>query len=96
MSRTAPGRDEPFGAIVRSIRNREHSGAMAAAPKLTSRERQVLVLIADGYTAARIAKELGIEVSTVRKHRENLMRKLDLHNTAELVLYVVRHSMRRT
>ncbi|RJG14043.1 DNA-binding response regulator [Pseudomonas cavernicola] len=57
---------------------------------LTRRERQVLVLIAQGAKAREIAERFCISPFTVRKHRENLMRKLDLHNTAELAAYAVR------
>jgi DNA-binding NarL/FixJ family response regulator len=67
---------------------------MEAAAKLTERERQVLALIGRGYPVSRIAEALRIEASTVRKHRENLMRKLDLHTTAEIVLFVVRKIVR--
>lgn len=63
--------------------------AMSPVP-LTRRERQVLGLVAHGTTARLIGERLGISPLTVRKHRENLMRKLDLHNTAELTAYAVR------
>lgn len=57
---------------------------------LTRREQQVLAMAALGATAAQIAQDLHISPYTARKHRENLMRKLGLHNTAELVAYAVR------
>lgn len=57
---------------------------------LTRREQQVLALAALGATAAQIAQDLHISPYTARKHRENLMRKLGLHNTAELVAYAMR------
>lgn len=57
---------------------------------LTKREQQVLALAAQGATAIQIAAELHISPFTARKHRENLMRKLALHNTAELVAYAMR------
>lgn len=57
---------------------------------LTAREQQILGLVAQGATAREIADALHISPLTVRKHRENLMRKLDLHNTAELAVYAVR------
>ncbi|WP_052097494.1 response regulator transcription factor [Achromobacter sp. RTa] len=60
------------------------------AETLTPREQQVLALAALGATAAQIAQDLHISPYTARKHRENLMRKLALHNTAELVAYAVR------
>ncbi|MFO1358593.1 LuxR C-terminal-related transcriptional regulator [Plasticicumulans sp.] len=51
---------------------------------LSPRERHVLALIAAGHGNREIADQLSISVSTVRKHRENLMQKLDLHNIAEV------------
>ncbi|QWK79521.1 response regulator [Ochrobactrum sp. BTU1] len=57
---------------------------------LTRRELQFLALIPQGATTREIADRLGISVFTARKHRENLMRKLDLHSSAELTAYAVR------
>ena len=54
---------------------------------LTSREIQALGLIARGSTDRDIAASLAISLSTARKHRENLQRKLDLHKSAQLVIY---------
>lgn len=62
----------------------------APAETLTRREHQVLALAAQGSTAAQIGAALHISPLTARKHRENLMRKLGLHSTAELVAYAVR------
>lgn len=61
----------------------------AAAPRLTERERQVLQLIAEGLTSMQIGDRLHIAASTVDVHRRNLMRKLDLHNVAELTRYAI-------
>lgn len=58
---------------------------------LTDREREVLRYIADGKTTAHIADVLQISVHTVRSHRENLMKKLDLHSKTELTKYALRH-----
>lgn len=57
---------------------------------LTEREREVLILIADGLTNAEIAERLGISVKTVDRHRENLMRKLNLHSRVDLVKYAIK------
>lgn len=51
---------------------------------LTKREREVLVHVAMGRSNKEVAGELGISVRTVETHRENLMRKLDIHSVAEL------------
>jgi two-component system, NarL family, response regulator NreC len=62
---------------------------------LTERERQVLQLLAEGMTNKGVATALMLGVSTVETHRLNLMQKLNLHNTAELVLYAVRKKILR-
>ena len=56
---------------------------------LTSREMEVLQLIAEGDANKQIAAELGIGIKTVEKHREHLMQKLDLHDTAGLTRYAI-------
>ena len=58
--------------------------------ELTPRERQVLRLIAEGHSNKEIARMLELSVNTVSVHRANLMSTLDIHRTAELVLYAVR------
>ncbi len=60
---------------------------------LTQREREVLKLIAEGYKNKEVADTLCISLKTVEKHRANLMRKLDLHNTSALTLYAVQQGM---
>lgn len=57
---------------------------------LTDREREVLQLLAEGRTNKEVAARLEVGVSTVETHRANLMQKLGLHSTAEIVLYAVR------
>ncbi|MGO4337152.1 response regulator [Labrys sp. KB_33_2] len=66
------------------------AGGIVSPIPLTQRERQILLLAAQGLTAREVAGRLGIQYLTARKHRENLMRKLDLHNVAELAAYAVR------
>jgi two-component system, NarL family, response regulator NreC len=56
---------------------------------LTPREREVVKLIAEGNSARKIASALGLSVKTVEAHRFNLMRKLDIHNKAQLVTYAI-------
>lgn len=57
---------------------------------LTDREKEVLQLLAEGRSNKEVAIELGVGLSTVETHRANLMQKLSLRNTAEIVLYAVR------
>ena len=56
---------------------------------LTSREMEVLQLIAEGKANKESASELGIGIKTVEKHREHLMQKLDIHDTAGLTRYAI-------
>ena len=57
---------------------------------LTDREKEVLQLLAEGRSNKEVAALLDLGVSTVETHRANLMQKLGLHNTADIVLYAVR------
>ena len=57
--------------------------------ELTSREMEVLQLIAEGKANKETASELGIGLKTVEKHREHLMEKLDIHDTAGLTRYAI-------
>ena len=58
--------------------------------QLTPREREVLILIAEGLSNGEIADKLVISIKTVDRHRENIMRKLNMHNRIELVKYAIR------
>ena len=57
---------------------------------LTDREKEVLQLLAEGRSNKEVATLLDLSLSTIETHRGNLMQKLNLHNTAEIVLYAVR------
>ena len=73
------------------------TGQEAAAPhpldRLTSREREVLQLIAEGHTNAEIATHLTLSEKTVEKHRGHLMAKLAVHDTAALVRFAIKHGL---
>jgi DNA-binding NarL/FixJ family response regulator len=58
-------------------------------PRMTVREAEILQLVAEGQTSKAIALDLGLSIRTVDKHRQRLMRKLNLHCTADLVRYAV-------
>ncbi len=64
-------------------------GTVARPVLLGARERQVLKLVADGFTSNQIADKLHIATATVEVHRRNIMRKLDCHSVAALTRYVV-------
>ncbi len=65
----------------------------AAQGPLTSREREILQLIAEGKTHQQIGDILHISARTVDTHRNNIMKKLDLHETASLVTYAITHGI---
>jgi two-component system, NarL family, response regulator NreC len=61
--------------------------------QLTTREREILQLTAQGCTNTEIASRLYISPRTVETHRTNLMRKLDLHNHAQLIQFAIQHGI---
>jgi DNA-binding NarL/FixJ family response regulator len=60
---------------------------------LSARERQVLQLVGEGKSTKQIAEQLRLSVKTAESHRARLMRKLDIHETASLVRYAIRHGL---
>jgi DNA-binding NarL/FixJ family response regulator len=85
-----------FSPSISKRRDRLHPPALdrtgrlkQKAAQLTSREMEVLQLIAEGKANKETAGELGIGLKTVEKHREHLMEKLDIHDTAGLTRYAI-------
>ena len=72
------------------IRHLEQQGVTDRFELLSDREREVFQLIGEGNSNKEIANLLSLSVSTVETHRARIMEKLDLHNTAEIILYAVR------
>jgi two-component system, NarL family, response regulator NreC len=72
---------------MRSLQTRGLSDSYSL---LTDREKEVLQLLAEGRSNKEVATLLNLALSTVETHRSSLMQKLNLHNTAEIVLYAVR------
>lgn len=72
------------------VRQLQQRGWSDSYDLLTERERQVLQLLAEGKSNKEVATVLDVSLSTVETHRSNLMQKLNLHSTAEIVLYAVR------
>jgi DNA-binding CsgD family transcriptional regulator len=66
-------------------------GEGAGATLLTAREREIAARVGRGLSSKQIGAELAISEHTVRKHRENIARKLGLRNAAELVAWAIRH-----
>lgn len=77
------------------VRHLQSRGLTDTFHLLTAREREVLQLLAEGRSNKEVAAVLDVGVSTVETHRANLMQKLNLHNTAEIVLYAVRKGIIR-
>jgi DNA-binding NarL/FixJ family response regulator len=61
--------------------------------RLSSREREIVQLLAEGKSSKEVAVALNISVKTAETHRANIMRKLEMHSVSELVRYAVRHQM---
>jgi two-component system, NarL family, response regulator NreC len=72
------------------VRVLKQKGAVDTYDLLTSREREILQLLAEGKTNKEVATALNISPYTVETHRGHILQKLNLHNSAELVLYAVR------
>lgn len=74
-----------------TARRARENGEAHAKPKrpLTAREAEVLQLVAEGAANKQIASELGISIKTVEKHRQQLMDKLDIHDTAGLTRHAI-------
>lgn len=82
------------GRLVQDYLNRAGSGDEPDRDdNLTPREREVLTLVAEGLTNNEIADRLVISAKTVDRHRENIMRKLNLHNRVDLVKYALRNGL---
>ena len=78
---------------LRDIQSRPHHSSSAThkakRPELTSRESEVLQLVAEGAANKQVAAGLGISIKTVEKHRQHLMDKLGIHDTAGLTRYAI-------
>lgn len=70
-----------------------NGGKKEPLAQLTTREREVLVLIAQGQSNKEIASQLGIGVRTIETHRERIMRRLDIHSVAGLTKYAIANGL---
>ena len=75
------------------IRRLAKKGIVDRYDALSEREREIFQLVAEGYTNKDVAEMLSISVATVETHRGHILQKLDVHSTAELVLYAVRRGV---
>ncbi len=74
-------------------RQMQKKGVADSYELLTEREREILQLLAEGKSNKEAATILNVSPYTIETHRNNLMQKLNLHNTAEIVLYAVRKKL---
>jgi two-component system, NarL family, response regulator NreC len=75
------------------VRHLSQKGIVNRYDALSEREREVLQLIAEGRSSKEVADLLSISPATVETHRAHILQKLDVHNTAELVLYAFRRGV---
>jgi DNA-binding NarL/FixJ family response regulator len=66
---------------------------MGRPARLSIREREVVQLVSEGKTSREMAQLLGVTVKTAESHRNNIMNKLELHSTVELVMYAIRNQI---
>jgi DNA-binding NarL/FixJ family response regulator len=75
--------------LLKQCRNSNPQSKTAAPPELTSRQREIVQLIAEGYSNKKMAGMLFVSIKTVERHRQVVMDKLDIHNVAGLTRYAV-------
>jgi DNA-binding NarL/FixJ family response regulator len=86
---------EIASTVVDSYVNRVFPSELSPLAQLGGREREVLQLLAEGGTSKQIAVSLHISSRTVETHRRNIMKKLELHNIADLTRYAIREGLVR-
>jgi DNA-binding NarL/FixJ family response regulator len=80
--------------VVEAYAGRNADGAGEATPgRLSPREREVLQLLAEGYSAREAGRRLHVSVKTIETHRRNILQKLGLDNVADLVRYAIREGL---
>jgi len=81
---------EISGKVIEGyLKGKQDNAPLTVWDTLTSREREILKLVGEGYKNREIADDLCISMKTVEKHRENLMKKLDLHTASALTSYAI-------
>jgi DNA-binding NarL/FixJ family response regulator len=79
--------------VVTPARGDSPSRSDRKTARVTSRENEIIQLLAEGQSSKEVAVRLDISVKTVETHRANIMRKLDLHTVSELVRYAIRNQI---
>jgi two-component system, NarL family, response regulator NreC len=75
------------------VRHLAEKGIADRYDTLSEREREIFQLVAEGRSNKEIAELLSVSLATIETHRAHILQKLDVHNTAELVLYAVRRGV---
>ena len=81
------------GVVIEDSLYGVQQGGETVSSMLSAREREVLQLIAEGWSTKQIAAHLYVSVKTIETHRRQIMKKLDLHNIAELTKYAIREGL---
>ncbi len=84
---------EITGVLLDDYVDRFRSKPTNAATVLTPREREVLQLIAEGWSTKNIAEHLYVSIKTAESHRLKIMKKLDLHTVADLTKYAIKEGL---
>ena len=82
-----------FNGEVGQVLQEYQKSSLKALPVLTPREKEILGLIAEGYTNPQIAEKIYLSPFTVDSHRKNLLAKLNVKNTAMLIRFAVEHKL---
>lgn len=85
--------EEMTGKVIEDFVLQHIPQITEVSDKLTNREKEVLKMIAEGFSTKKIAEALNLSSKTVGAHRENLMKKLDLHNVAQLTRYAIQKGL---
>ena len=75
------------------VRRKDGAQAEFSAAGVTSREREIIQLVAEGLSSKETASKLGVSVKTIEAHRANIMRKLQLRSVSDLVRYAIRNNI---
>ena len=79
--------------VVKGYLNKALEASSATNVAMTSREREILQLIAEGFTAKEIAAHVFLSIKTVETHRRNIMQKLNMRSVAEMTKYAIREGL---
>jgi len=79
--------------VVKGYLNKNNDSTTKGGVVLTSREREILQLIAEGLTAREIAAHVFLSIKTIETHRRNIMQKLNMKSTADLTKYAIREGL---